>query len=75
MTVFQWKVVPKWTIKGYPDYVFGEDKKLYNHKTGKMLPVKIKGGYTRGYNLKGKFHSLDKIKPLLERYVEPDCPF
>lgn len=62
-----------WLIDGFPQYGFGSDKKLYNLKTGRVIRKVVKG-YTTGFNLNGKFYSLQKIKPLL-RKPEPYCPF
>jgi hypothetical protein len=64
----------KWAIKGYEDYKFGENKRLYNVKRGKELnPTVISG--IRGYCLNSKFVSLKDLKPLLEKIKEPKCPF
>ena len=63
-------IIPKWQIKGYPNYVFTPNKKLYNLKTSREIIMKVKGGYTKGYNIKGKFKSLKTIKPLIRYYKE-----
>ncbi len=69
-------IIPKWIIKGYPNYVISHDKKLYNIKTGIELKKKVKGGYTVGYNLNGKFKSLENIKPLINYYKKlENLPF
>ena len=57
----------KWFINGQPNYCFAENKKLYNRTTGFEVKQVLKGGYTRGYNLKGKFYSLKKLRPLLRK--------
>lgn len=57
----------KWTIEGYPDYAFFENKKLYNLKNGREIKQVLKGGYTRGYNLNGKFISLCKLRGLVTK--------
>jgi hypothetical protein len=63
-----------WEINGVPDYGFGKDKQLYNLKTSKRLTRTVKG-YTQGYYIKGKFYTLNKLKPLLIRPTNFDVPF
>lgn len=61
-------------IKGFDNYVLGKDKQLYNIQRG----VKIKRcivGYTKGYYLNGKFHSLNKLKSLLTKIEIIKTPF
>ena len=74
MIVIQKIIVPKWTIAGHENYVFGDDKRLYNTQRGKEVKPILKR-YTVGYNIKGKFISQKKLKPLLVRYVQNECPF
>jgi hypothetical protein len=57
----------KWHIGGYKNYGFAANKKLYNLTTGFEVKQVIKGGYTKGYNLSGKFHSLKQLRPLLHK--------
>lgn len=75
MIEYHINIIPKWKIKGYENYIFGEDNNLYNSKTNRMLNMKVKGGYTKGYNLDGEFKSLAFIRPLLTKYIEDKCPF
>lgn len=63
-----------WLIKGYESYAFGSDKNLYNIKTGSKIKKCLKG-YTKGYNLNGKFITLNKIRSLLYKPVKIHCPF
>lgn len=73
MTINQFKVVDIiYKIKGFEKYGFGKDKNLYNLKTGRLVKLCLKG-YTRGYNLNGKFISQKIIKPLLIKIIK--CPF
>lgn len=75
MTVNQYKEINiLYQIKGYEDYDFGSDKNLYNLKTGKKIKKVLKG-YTRGFNLKGKFVSQNQIKTLLTKLETIKCPF
>ncbi len=59
-----------WDIDGYPNYFFGEDKKLYRFdsrgavKTNKRIVI----GTTQGYILKSRFYSLSQLRPLLRRH-------
>ena len=75
MIEYKINIIPKWEIKGYENYIFGKDNNLYSLKTNKMLKMKVKGGYTKGYNLNGKFKTLNFIRPLLTKYKENECPF
>jgi len=70
----QINIIPKWKIKGFEDYFFCTEKKLYNAKRLKELKPKLKG-YTVGYNLNGKFISRYKLRSLIEKYEEVYCPF
>lgn len=57
----------KWRVQGFENYAFAENRKLYNLTTGNEVGKVLKGGYTFGYNLKGKFYSLKKLKPLITK--------
>lgn len=64
-----------YSIAGFDDYCFAEDKNLYHLKRQKLIK-KIYNNGTIGYYLSGKFYSLEKIKPLLIPYFETiKCPF
>jgi phage shock protein PspC (stress-responsive transcriptional regulator) len=63
-----------WVITGFPQYGFGTDKKLYNVKRGRVVRKVLKG-YTTGYNLNGKFYSLQRIKSLIKRPEKITVPF
>ena len=53
-------------IKGFENYYFGSDKKLYNVKTGREIK-KTLNCRSVGFWLDRKFYSLNKLKPLLIR--------
>ena len=61
-----------WDIEGYPNYFFGDDKRLYRFdargtvKTNKRVVI----GTTQGYILKRKFFSLGQLRLLLRRHGE-----
>ena len=75
MTINQYKEIDiLYQVEGYENYGFGRDKCLYNLKTGRKIKKCLKG-YTRGFNLSGKFVSQNKIKPLLVRIEKSNCPF
>jgi hypothetical protein len=60
------RLVPiKWQIIGHQNYGFAANKRCYNLTTGFEVRQVVKGGYTRGYNLGGKFYSLSRLRPLL----------
>ncbi len=63
----------KWQIKGMPEYQFAK-KKLFNAKRNREVKKVLKG-YTVGYNLRGKFYSLNAIKKMVVRIGDKDCPF
>jgi hypothetical protein len=55
----------KWLVEGHENYGFAANKRCYNLATGFEVKQVVKGGYTRGYNLGGKFFSLSRLRPLL----------
>lgn len=74
MLIYQTKAVTiVWQIEGFPAYGFGKDKRLYNLQRGREVRKVLKG-YTLGYNLAGRFYSLNQIRPLL-RKPETYCPY
>ena len=56
---------PKWIIEGFYNYYFTFDKRLFNTKTNRFSK-KVVRGYSVGYNLNGKFITLDDLKLLVE---------
>lgn len=74
MITIQKSIIPKWVIKYSEQYVFADDKKLYNLNKGKEIKAVLKG-YTIGYNICGKFMSRKQIKPLLIKYKNEKITF
>lgn len=75
MTINHTKIIDiSYQIQGFENYAFGSDKKLYNLKTGRQIKKCLKG-YTRGFNINGKFMTLNKIKPLLVKPQYFEVPF
>lgn len=67
LTDYQFVFIPKWSIKNHENYYFTKDNKLYNSKTNRIIKQVVKGGYSRGYVINGKFMSLQKLKPLISK--------
>jgi hypothetical protein len=61
-----------WSVDGYPDYFFGEDKNLYRAKAnGKARQCKLTMiGYTKGYVLKSRFFSLSRLRGMIKKNSE-----
>lgn len=64
----------KWVISGFDLYGFGDDKNLYNLKTGRRLRQSY-NSRSIGYWLDKKFYSLNKLKPLLKKVDKTISPF
>jgi hypothetical protein len=64
----------KWNIKGFDSYGFGEDKNLYNLKTGRKLKQSYNSG-SIGYWFGKKFYSLTKLKKMLYKPIREYVPF
>lgn len=64
----------RWSIKGLPNYGFGDDKKLYNTLRGTPVKRTLKNGCI-GYWLNRRFYSESKLRPLLERPKYFNVPF
>ncbi len=67
LTDYQFVFIPKWFLINHPDYYFTTDKKLYNSKTNRIIKKVVKGGYSVGYVIDGKFLTLKKLKPLIRK--------
>jgi len=65
LTDYQFIFIPKWSIKGFDNYYFTYERKLYNSKTNRVIKKVVKGGYSVGYVINGNFMTLKKLKPLL----------
>jgi len=55
----------KYKVTGY-NYYFTDDNKLFNYDT-KRYSKRVVRGYSVGYNLNGKFITLDNLRPLLAK--------
>ena len=56
------------------NYKFTENKECFNAKTGRRIKQVYKNG-SIGYNIKGKFYSLTRLRKHLVKPVKIDCPF
>jgi len=57
----------KWKIKGFDNYGFGSNKKLYNLKTKREIKQTVVCS-SIGYWMDKKFITLNKLKPLIYAY-------
>ena len=64
----------RYLIRDYPYYGFGDDKLLYNLRTGKMKKQSLNGG-SIGYWLGRKFITLYSLKPRLYKPEKEILPF
>lgn len=65
LTDYQFIFIPKWSIDKHDNYYFTTENKLYNSKTNRVIKKIVKGGYSVGYIIDGKFITLNKLKPLI----------
>ena len=63
-----------WQVKSLPHYKVTKDGKIVNCRTMTELKRTV-NGYTIGYNIQGKFHSLSKLRNMLEKIQVVECPF
>ena len=65
-----------WDVEGYPNYFFGDDKRLYRFDSQGRVRInkRLVIGTTQGYVLKTKYFSLSQLSPLLRRHGEPQFP-
>lgn len=64
----------KYVIAFAPEYVFNKHKECYNLKTGRRIK-KVMQGRSIGYNIKGKFYSLTRLRSHLQKPQKEECPF
>ena len=64
----------KWSIKGEDNYAITECGKIINIKTKHVLKLCMKG-YTKGYNIGGKFMTKETINKLSYIKLETKTPF
>jgi hypothetical protein len=79
ITNIQYFMIPyvvKWKHINYPEYVLSECGRLFNIKRGKEIKKVVKG-YTVGFNIKGTFVSITRIKKdkIFNKIKEINCPF
>jgi len=67
LTDYQFVFIPKFKILSHPDYYFTVDNLLYNSKTNRIIKKRVKGGYSKGYTIDGKFITLKNLKPLIRK--------
>ena len=67
LTGYQFIFIPKWSIKGYDNYYFTNENKLYHSSTNRVIKEVVKGGYSPGYVIDGKFITLKKLRPKLKK--------
>jgi hypothetical protein len=67
-------VTIKYVVEGFEDYGFGTDNKFYNLKRSTEIK-QVLNNSTKGYWIKKKFFSLDKLRPLLIRPNNFGVPF
>ena len=69
-------IIRSWNVEGYPNYFFGQDKKLYRFDSrGRVKQNKrVVIGTTQGYVLKSRFYSLKQLRPMLRRHEPTDRP-
>lgn len=53
--------ISKWKIKGFEDYAFTTDKRLFNYRTNRFSKKRVKK-YSIGYTLNGTFYTLENLK-------------
>lgn len=64
----------KYVIDFADYYAFNHHKELYNLQTGRRIK-KVMQGRSIGYNIKGKFYSLTRLRKHLVKPKVEDCPF
>ena len=64
----------RYEILGIDGYVFCSDRKLYNIRTNREIKMTI-NCRSKGYWLKRKFYTLNKLKSLLIRPKNFNLPF
>lgn len=65
MTIITVKYLCKYRLRDHPNYVFCDDR-CFNSQTNREIKQVYNNG-SIGYNIKGKFQSLKKLKSQLEK--------
>lgn len=63
--ILQINVKAKWQLKGKENYVWTDDKRLYNLRTGRFIKKTLKG-LTAGYWISKTFIKLSELKSKVE---------
>ena len=63
-----------WQLDFAHNYQFTKCKKLFNLKTGREIKKTVVCS-TIGYNIKGKFYSLNKLRKCLKKIEKEKLPF
>lgn len=63
-----------WQIDFAPEYRWSKCGKCFNIKTGRQLKQVYKSRCI-GYNIRGKFYSLTKLRNHLVKVEDINCPF
>lgn len=63
-----------WQIDFAPEYKWSNCGKCFNSKTGKQIKQVYKSRCI-GYNVRGKFYSLTRLRKHLVKIKEINCPF
>lgn len=66
LTDYQFIFIPKWFLLNHENYYFTTDKLLYNSRTNRIIKKQVKGGYSTGYMIDGKFITLKNLLPLVK---------
>lgn len=74
MTTITYTIEIKWHVRDYPVYGFGDDKNLYNLKTGRKLKQCYNSG-SIGYWFSKKFVTLKSLKSKIYKPKKEYCPF
>lgn len=64
----------KYQLKYAPQYKWSTDKRCFNTKTGREIK-KVYNNGSIGYNINGKFRTLNYLRPHLELIEKSLCPF
>jgi hypothetical protein len=67
-------IVFKWKLAFAEHYQWSTENKLYNTKTMREIKKTV-NGYSVGYWINKKFHTLDNLKKLLIKIENQYCPF
>ena len=63
---YEFVFIPKWNIDGYNHYYFTSDRTLFNSNTNRKSKQVLRK-YSRGYNLDGKFITINNLRPLISK--------